>query len=242
MWQIFIRARLRRFSEASLPVDAEDIAQARSILFAVFARYGDSVIAFKIMDEFIARHPDKDYLVITTHQALPYARVLLHFLYALTNDRDRVHSFLFGTRLDNVTRALRHRDADLAIAKVGRDVEDWSGGTRIGHCLAEFNRLWARRVLGQNALVLLFTDGLDRAGGDGIALEARRLAANSRRLIWLNPLLRYDRYQPLAAGAQALAGVVSEVRRCHNLSNLEDLASALAERPRQKVERQTLAL
>lgn len=160
-----------------------------------------------------------------------YARVFLHFLYALTNDRDRVHSFLFGTTLDNVTRSLKNRDPDAAVAKVSREVSDWSGGTRIGACLAEFNRRWARRVLGQNALVLLFTDGLDREGGEGIDIEARRLAANCRRLIWLNPLLRYDRYAPIASGARALAGHVGEMRSCHSLASLESLIDALRDGP-----------
>ena len=157
-----------------------------------------------------------------------YARVFLHFLYSLTNDRDRVHSFLFGTRLTNVTRALKYRDPDVAISRVTKDVLDWSGGTRIGHSLAEFNRRWARRVLGQNALVLLFTDGLDREGGEGIAAEARRLAGSCRKLIWLNPLMRYDNYLPIASGARVLSEHASQMRSCHNVSSLEDLARALA--------------
>jgi len=111
-------------------------------------------------------------------------------------------------------------------------VSDWSGGTRIGESLAAFNRLWARRVLGQNATVLLFTDGLDRAGGEGIADAARRLRASSRRLIWLNPLLRYKQYAPLAAGAIELERHVSELRPCHNLSSLAGLAAALKRVPK----------
>ena len=159
-----------------------------------------------------------------------YARLFLHFLYALMNAREQVHCFLFGTRLTNITRALRDRDPDAAIAKVSKLVADWSGGTRIGDSLRAFNRDWARRVLGQNATVLLFTDGLDRAGGEGIADAARRLRASSRRLIWLNPLLRYDEYAPLAAGARELERHVSELRPCHNLPSLAGLAEALARR------------
>jgi uncharacterized protein with von Willebrand factor type A (vWA) domain len=147
------------------------------------------------------------------------------------NAREQVHCFLFGTRLTNITRALRNRDPDAAIAKVSHLVADWSGGTRIGDSLRTFNRDWARRVLGQNATVLLFTDGLDRAGGEGIADAARRLRASSRRLIWLNPLLRYDRYAPLASGARELERHVSELRPCHNLRSLADLALALSKRP-----------
>jgi hypothetical protein len=160
-----------------------------------------------------------------------YARLFLHFLYALMNARETVHCFLFGTRLTNITRALHNRDPDAAIAKVSHLVADWSGGTRIGDSLRTFNRDWARRVLGQNATVLLFTDGLDRAGGEGIADAARRLRASSRRLIWLNPLLRYDRYAPLASGARELERHVSELRPCHNLRSLADLALALSKRP-----------
>jgi len=164
-----------------------------------------------------------------------YSRLFLHFLYALLNARERVHCFLFGTRLTNITRLLRDRDPDAAIAKVSASVADWSGGTRIGEALDTFNKRWARRVLGQNATVLLFTDGLDRAGGEGIADAARRLRASSRRLIWLNPLLRYEQYAPLAAGARELERHVTELRPCHNLSSIADLAAALAGRPKPRL-------
>jgi uncharacterized protein with von Willebrand factor type A (vWA) domain len=176
------------------------------------------------------RHPPLVVLCDISGSMDSYARIFLHFLYAVTNARDRVHSFLFGTRLTNITRALRDRDPDAAIARVTKAVPDWSGGTRIGDTLAEFNRLWARRVLGQNAMVLLFTDGLDRAGGENIGPAARRLAASCRRLIWMNPLLRYNDYQPLASGARELVKHVSEVRPCHNLASLGDLTRALSTR------------
>jgi len=157
-----------------------------------------------------------------------YARIFLHFIYALTNDRDRVHAFLFGTELTPVSRLLKDRDPDAALARVSSRVRDWSGGTRIGDCLRNFNRHWARRISAQNATVLLFTDGLDRAGGEGVDRAARKLAANSRRLIWLNPLLRSEDYAPLAEGAKALAPQVDEIRTCHNLGSLAALADALA--------------
>jgi uncharacterized protein len=159
-----------------------------------------------------------------------YARLFLHFLYGLINSGERVRAFLFGTRLTNVTRILRDRDPDTAIAKAAGAVQDWSGGTRIGESLHSFNKIWARRVLGQNATVLLFTDGLDRSGGEGIAREARRLRASCRELIWLNPLLRYDSYAPLAAGAAELTRHVSEMRPCHNLQSVAGLASVLSRR------------
>jgi uncharacterized protein with von Willebrand factor type A (vWA) domain len=125
-----------------------------------------------------------------------YSRVFLHFMHAVTNDRDRVFTFVFGTRLTNITRYLRHRDVDLALDRVAEAVIDWSGGTRIGHAIEEFNRLWSRRVLGQGAMVLLITDGLDRDAGAGLGLAMDRLHRSCRRLIWLNPLLRYEGFEP----------------------------------------------
>jgi uncharacterized protein with von Willebrand factor type A (vWA) domain len=157
-----------------------------------------------------------------------YARMLLHFLHALTNGRDRVHTFLFGTRLTNVTRRLRHRDVDRALADVGEACRDWSGGTRIGACLRAFNHDWSRRVLGQNAVVLLITDGLDREGGTGIEREAERLRRSCRRLVWLNPLLRFSGFEPRAAGIRALLPHVDDFRPVHDLESLDQLAEALA--------------
>ena len=157
-----------------------------------------------------------------------YSRMLVHFMHAITNDRDRVHSFVFGTRLTNITRQLRYRDVDIALAKVGDLVEDWSGGTRIGHCLDDFNRNWSRRVLGQGAIVLLITDGLDRDAGEGLDAAMERLQKSCRRLIWLNPLMRYDGYAPSATGARAIVKHVDDFRTVHNLASLEDLGAALA--------------
>jgi uncharacterized protein with von Willebrand factor type A (vWA) domain len=157
-----------------------------------------------------------------------YARMLLHFLHALTNDRDRVHTFLFGTRLSNVTRYLRDREVDRALAKIGTEVKDWSGGTRIGASLEAFNRLWSRRVLGQGAVVLLITDGLDREAAEGVEEQMQRLHKSCRRLIWLNPLLRYDAFQPKSSGARAMLPHVDDFRAVHNLESLGDLAGALS--------------
>jgi hypothetical protein len=157
-----------------------------------------------------------------------YARMLLHFLHALTNDRDRVHTFLFGTRLTNVTRHLRYKDPDVALAKVGEAAEDWSGGTRIGVSLHEFNRLWSRRVLAQGAVVLLISDGLDREGAKGLSREIERLHKSCRRLVWLNPLLRYEGFEPRSTGIRAMLPHVDEFRPVHNLDSLEQLAAALS--------------
>jgi len=157
-----------------------------------------------------------------------YSRMFLHFLHALTNDRDRVQTFLFGTRLTNVTRYLRNRDVDLALAGIGNNVADWSGGTRIGHTLEQFNRLWSRRVLGQGAVVLFISDGLDRDAAEGLAEQIDRLHRSCRRLVWLNPLLRWDGFEPKSAGIRALLPHVDEFRPMHNLQSLGDLAASLS--------------
>ncbi len=157
-----------------------------------------------------------------------YSRVFLHFMHAVTNDRDRVYTFLFGTRLTNITRYLRQKDVDIALDRVAGAVEDWSGGTRIGQCLADFNRHWSRRVLGQGAVVLLITDGLDRDAGVGIGREMDRLHKSCRRLIWLNPLLRYEGFAPKSLGMRAILPHVDEFRPVHNLESLDELVTALS--------------
>jgi len=157
-----------------------------------------------------------------------YSRVFLHFMHSITNDRDRVFTFVFGTRLTNITRYLRHRDVDLALDRVAEAVIDWSGGTRIGHSIAEFNQLWSRRVLGQGAVVLLITDGLDRDAGTGLAHEMDRLHRSCRRLIWLNPLLRYEGFEPRSLGMKAMLPYVDEFRPVHNLESLETLIEVLS--------------
>jgi uncharacterized protein with von Willebrand factor type A (vWA) domain len=157
-----------------------------------------------------------------------YSRLFLHFMHAVTNDRDRVHTFLFGTRLTNVTRYLRHKDVDVALDKVTAAVEDWSGGTRIGQCLAQFNRDWSRRVLGQGAVLIFISDGLDRDAGEGLGREMDRLHKSCRRLIWLNPLLRYDAFEPKSLGMRAILPHVDEFRPVHNLASLDDLAAHLS--------------
>jgi uncharacterized protein len=162
-----------------------------------------------------------------------YARMLLHFLHAVTNDRHRVHVLTFGTRLTNITRHLRHRDVDVTLARVSGAVEDWAGGTRIGTCLMEFNRKWSRRLLGQNAVVLLISDGLDADAGEGLAFEAERLAKSCARLVWLNPLLRYAGFEARPAGIRALLPHVDDFLPVHNVETLTDLAHALAH-PRQR--------
>lgn len=160
-----------------------------------------------------------------------YSEMLLCFLHALLAVRGRVEVFLFATRLTLVTRLLRRRDPDQALALCGRQVLDWAGGTRLRACLREFNRAWSRRVLGHGAVVLLVTDGLDRDPEPGLAAEADRLHRSCRRLVWLNPLLRWPGFSPRAQGVRALLPHVDEHRPVHNLDSLEALGRALAQRP-----------
>jgi len=157
-----------------------------------------------------------------------YAQILLHFLHAVANDRDRVHVFLFGTRLSNITRQLRFRDPEVAFQMVSHAVPDWSGGTRIGETLAEFNARWSRRVLAQGAVVLLVTDGLDRDGAAGLSENMDRLHRSCRRLIWLNPLLRWDGFQPKSQGIRAMLPHVDEFRTVHSLDSLRALIETLS--------------
>src|SRR5246500_5325061 len=156
-----------------------------------------------------------------------YSRVFLHFLHALTDARKRVSTFLFGTRLSNVTRALRERDPDDALAACSASVPDWSGGTRIASSLHAFNKLWARRVLTQGAIVLLITDVLERDADDTLAFEIDRLHRSCRRLIWLNPLLRFEGFEARARGIRNMLPYVDEFRPIHNLESMSALVGAL---------------
>jgi uncharacterized protein with von Willebrand factor type A (vWA) domain len=157
-----------------------------------------------------------------------YTRLFLHFLHALGETR-RVSTFLFGTRLTNVTRAMRRRDPDEALTQCAGLAVDWSGGTRIGAALARFNRDWSRRVLGQGAIALLFTDGLEREGVDELAAETERLRRSSRRLIWVNPLLRFDGFAARTQGVRAMLPHVDSFRPIHNLASMADLCKALSD-------------
>jgi uncharacterized protein with von Willebrand factor type A (vWA) domain len=163
----------------------------------------------------------------------PYSRAVLQFLHAVANRKGqgwvRVHAFTFGTRLTNITRHLTQRDVDAALAAAGAEAQDWAGGTRIGSCIAAFNRDWSRRVMGQGAVVILITDGLDRdpAGVLGPAME--RLGLSARAVIWLNPLLRWDGFAPRAQGIAAMLPHVTSLRAGHNIAALEGLAAAVAD-------------
>lgn len=193
-------------------------------------RYGGDVRTLKMRAR-TERWPNLVALCDISGSMSSYSRMLLHFLHAASNAKGagwaKVHSFTFGTRLTNITRHLRQRDVDAALRAAGAEAQDWEGGTRIGECLHEFNRDWSRRVLGQGAVVLLITDGLDRDDPDRLAREAERLRLSARKLIWLNPLLRWDGFAPRAGGVKALLPNVDSFRACHNLDSLSDLADAL---------------
>jgi hypothetical protein len=172
-------------------------------------------------------HPPIVVLCDISGSMSPYTRVLLHFTHVLGRQR-RVSAFLFGTRLTNVTRQLRHRDPDEALAACSDTVADWSGGTRIASTLEDFDRHWSRRVLGQGAIVLLVTDGLERDGVEDLARQMDRLHRSCRRLIWLNPLLGFEGFEAKARGIRAMLPHVDELRSVHSLEAVEDICRALS--------------
>lgn len=220
----------RRFHPSTTPGRADVRASLRQAL-----RSGGDVIPIQWRRR-RTRPPSLVVLCDISGSMSRYSRLFLHFMHAVTSDRERVFSFLFGTRLTNVTRYLREKDVDLALEQVGAAAEDWSGGTRIGACLESFNRHWSRRVLSQGALVLLITDGLDREGGSNLSQQMERLHKSCRRLIWLNPLLRWEGYEPKAQGARAIMPHVDDFRPVHNLESLKALATVLSEEPRRRLE------
>ena len=189
-------------------------------------RGGAQIIALRRRSR-ISRHPPLVVLCDISGSMSRYSRMFMHFLHAITNDRDRVHTLVFGTRLTNITRHLRNRDVDIAMNRVTAAIQDWAGGTRIGVCLAEFNRKWSRRLLGQNAVVLLISDGLDRDIGAGLGVEMERLHKSCRKLVWLNPLLRYEGFQPRPSGVRAMLPHVDAFLPVHNIESLVDLAREL---------------
>ncbi len=158
-----------------------------------------------------------------------YARLMLHYVHGLTRRYQKVYTLTFGTRLTHITRALRNRDPDVALAIAAAQVQDWKGGTRIASCLDDFNRHWARRLLGASAAVLLVTDGLDTDEHGDLTRAAGQLRLYARQIVWLNPLLRFDRFEPRAAGIRAILPNVDRFMPVHNLASLADLTVALRE-------------
>jgi uncharacterized protein with von Willebrand factor type A (vWA) domain len=156
-----------------------------------------------------------------------YSRLLMIFAHAIAR-REDLEAFVFSTRLTRITRLLRSRDLDRALESVSKGVHDFSGGTRIGDALGDFNRRWARRVLGHGAVVIIVSDGWDRGDPAKLTAELIHLRRSSHRLIWLNPLLGSQGYQPLTRGMAAALPHCDDFLAAHNLQALEDLGRLLA--------------
>lgn len=218
------RVKTRRFKPTHKPVRIDPRATMRGAM-----RTGGELILPKFRRH-REIHPPLVVLADISGSMSQYTRIFLHFVHVLTERRRRVHTFLFGTRLTNVTRQMRYRDPDEALDECSAAVKDWQGGTRIATTLGEFNRKWARRVLGQGAVVLIITDGLERDAQDDLAREADRLHRSCRRLIWLNPLLRFDGFEAKARGVQAMLPHVDEFRAVHNVDAIAGLVEALGVR------------
>ncbi|QRM29192.1 VWA domain-containing protein [Microvirga sp. VF16] len=176
------------------------------------------------------RHAPVVAIVDISGSMADYSRLFLHFLHAIAEKRRRVYSFVFATRLTNISRELASHDPDEALARAAKRVQDWEGGTRIAHALHDFNRHWSRRVLGQGAIVLLFTDGLEREVTRELTFEMDRLKRSCRRLIWLNPLLRFDAFEARASGIRTMLPHVDEFRPIHSLASMEELCRALSDK------------
>jgi uncharacterized protein with von Willebrand factor type A (vWA) domain len=216
------RVRTRRYRTSHRPKRIDPRATMRDAM-----RLGGDFILPRFREPRLV-HPPLVVLADISGSMSQYTRVFLHFLHALTEQRHRVHTFLFGTRLTNVTRQMRYRDPDEALDECVAAVHDWSGGTRIGETLREFNRRWSRRVLGQGAIVLLITDGLERDDTTELQIEIDRLHRSCRRLIWLNPLLRFDGFEARARGVRAMLPHVDEFRAVHNLESVAELVKSLS--------------
>lgn len=212
----------RRLKAASHGTHADLRASARHAV-----RSGGDWMVWKYR-AVVERRPPLVLLLDISGSMSAYSRAVLYFCHALLQSRERLQVFLFGTRLTNATRALRERDPDVAIAALTEQVVDWSGGTRIGAALAEFNRRWARRVLAGRATVLLVTDGLDHEAIDVLDAEMQRLARFAHRLVWLNPLLRYPEFTPRARGVRAILPHVDVMLAAHNLDSLAAVGRELA--------------
>jgi len=214
-----------------LSPSASGLADPRATLRAAMRRGGEVTrIATRKPGQ---RWPNLVVLCDISGSMSQYSRLVLHFVHAVAHAKGqgwaRVHAFTFGTRLTNITRHLVNRDVDQALAAAGAQAQDWSGGTQIGSSLTAFNRDWSRRVLGQGAVVLLITDGLDRDDAGILSRQMERLHLSCRRLIWLNPLLRWDGFAPKAGGVRAMLPHVDAFRAGHSIASLEALGRAISD-------------
>ena len=180
------------------------------------------------------RYPNLVVLCDISGSMSQYSRAVLHFVHAVSNAKGagwaKVFAFTFGTRLTNISRHLRHRDVDSALKAAGAEAQDWEGGTRIGECLENFNKKWSRRVLGPGAFVLMITDGLDRDDPNALSKQMERLHLSARRLVWVNPLLRWDEFAPKARGIAAMLPHVDSFRAGHSIASLQELANVISRR------------
>ena len=226
----FDQVETRRYKPSSTPKRIDPRATMRAAM-----RTGGDLI----LPRFRKRrkvHPPLVIIADISGSMSQYTRIFLHFMHVISEKRRGVHTFLFGTRLTNITRQMRNKDPDEAVDQCTGAVKDWSGGTRIGEALRLFNRQWSRRVLGQGAVVILITDGLERDSSDELDEEMERLHRSCRRLIWLNPLLRFDGFEARARGVRTMLAHVDEFRPVHNIEAMADLVSALGDRDAAKAD------
>ena len=214
-----VRTRRYRSSDRGHKIDL------RRTLKGVLREPETMPLAFKINR---SRHPPIVILCDISGSMDQYSRMFLHFMHVVTNDRERTHCFTFGTRLTNISRHLQRKDVDQALDNASQSVKDWSGGTRIGYCLKQFNNQWSRRVLAQGAVCILVTDGLDRDQSDGLEEEMDRLNKSVKRLIWLNPLLRYEGFEPKAQGIRKMLPYVDDFKSAHNIKSLSELSNIIS--------------
>jgi len=156
-----------------------------------------------------------------------YSRMFMHFAHALSSREQVVHSFVFGTRLTNISHWLKDRDVDRALARVAGEVSDWDGGTRIAACLEQFNTTWGRRILSGRAVVILLSDGLERDTEIDLGFQMDRLHRSAEQLIWLNPMLRYNEFEPKALGIRTMLPHVDRFLPAHNIASLAELGRLL---------------
>ena len=171
----------------------------------------------------VSRPPDLVLIADISGSMSAYSRMFLQFAHTLTRQRNTVHSFVFGTRLSNITRRMQYRDIDEAMGAIAADVVDWDGGTRIADCLRSFNQHWSRRVLSRDAIVVLLSDGLERDTDSDLEFQAARLHRSCHRLIWMNPMLRYEEFEPLAFGVRKMLPHVDEFIPAHSVNSMTEM-------------------